>query len=246
MSALGTIRFVMLVVPIICSPSLAMADRAFVTCRAYFGSESDLPQPVSEMLPLAAGGGVRVCTSQTGPQLVAYDVLSRVTKGQLGVCRYTAHRVFQQTDGGPTWTLTPPQDKDYLGWARMSMAVSAGECPQQDDPAYIAVSNVSEGMFLEIVRFWQRISSDHAAFDAAFAHFPAWARSSDVYRGLEAAVKGRDHALRFGAVRLANKDSHRGAVAYDMDLIGENEGWSLFVDIVDGHLKALDLGSVIY
>jgi|GEM_PF-4586806 len=244
---LDTMKNLLYALPIFLSASLAMADMGFGTCRIYFGNEADLPNEAREILPLAAGGGIRICISRDERQPTVYEVLSSVAAGALGTCRYTSHRVFQHIEQGKrAWTLTPPPDKDYLARVGVVMAVSPGKCPPQGDPAYISVENVSEGAFLEIVHFWERMAASHEAFDAAFAHFPMQEKSSDAYRAFDAAVKSREQRLNLELIMLVNQDSHRGGAHYKVHLRDLRGGWSLFIDFVNGRLSVLGLSSLTY
>lgn len=239
------IKSLLYALSIILGSSMAMADMGFGTCRIYFGNEADLPREAREIISLAAGGAVRVCIPQDKRLPTVYDALSRVTEGPLGVCRYTSHRIFQNTEQNK-WALTPPPDKDYLGRAGVMMAISPGKCPLQGGPAYIGTENVSEGMFLEIVRFWEHITASRDAFDAAFARLPLQTRSSKTYLDFAEAVKSSGHRPKLELIELVNQDTHRGTVHYNMLLRGVSGGWSLFVDLIDGRLMALGLGSVTF
>lgn len=226
---------------LIASPAASLADVSPYSCRVYFGAESDTPPEAKALLALVLGGAVKVCSIPGTQGSEVYSVIAPAVRGVIGVCQFTQRRVFKD---GQLWTYTPPTDEPYLASQAVFMMVSDGACARQDDPRYIAASDVSEGVVVAALRLWERISLG-GSLDALLGNMPSDIRSSDEFRSFESAIRGRS-AIKLSRVSRFDPAPEKAPAHYALDVHGSPNSWVLVVDFIGDELRLLGVSALQY
>jgi len=150
--------FCLAVVALLLRPSIP-ADASVVDveemCKIYVANETAIPIQVQVLMKrYSATTASYACMRQDG-QITEYSVLTSVWRRPFGVCEFEkASTAYLQGKG-----FFPPQ---------MYMAKIPSECPQQNDSRYIPANGVSEGLFVQILNFFDRLAASPEALDSAF------------------------------------------------------------------------------
>lgn len=218
----------------------ARADISRHTCAHYFGDSENAPPEAQELLRQDSRAALQACSVAGDPDTSYFMLVSAPLHHPFGICQITARRVFKEEGG---WTHTPPPGKPYLDHRSVSMMVAEEDCPRQDDPRYVVTNDVSPGVFLAAVRFWEKLSSASNPEILAQVTFPA-ARASTIFRDFENEFS-LWRSFRLVSVSFSSADAHSLAY-YHLDLEGTPTNWTLLFDIVDEGLVVVGIGTVVY
>lgn len=205
-------------------------------CRFYFGEEAYTPPDILEMLSRVDGSAVRMC-----PVSADYLLLSQPSRGPFHVCQVTQWRLVKEQG-----SLEFMQSESSGSEGRsLLMMISEGDCPRQDDLRYMPTEDVTAGVFVAAVHFWEELSSSEDGLDDLLASFRGRDISKDFARDLEDFERDfRKGEVRLSAVRLGGNDK-RTAPYFALDLGRSGTFWSLLVDFEDDELEVLGLGMTI-
>ena len=134
-------------------PAAAQTERT--ACKIYFVDDRLTPPAVKALLEMHSDAAATVCSPDT--ENISYAAISAVWKGPRGAC------IFQQ---GPVSYL---KLNEQAGPYTTFMALARAGCPKQDDRSYKSAEGVSEGVFVTLMNFVERISASRANFDAELA-----------------------------------------------------------------------------
>ena len=136
----------------------------------------------------------------------------------------------------------PPKGREYLATSPTAFMALAekSECPPQRSPQYVKVSNISEGTFVKLMRFWNDLTSSSQSFAQATARIAYMLSDSDGYLKARAAVsKNSASPLALGLIFL-DSGFQRPPYFY---LTGAGAQWSVIVDIADDKVAILGFGT---
>jgi len=172
---------------------------------------ADAPEAVAAILA-ATGPQVMVRTCEDLRHMTHTFARSPASTQRGGVCRMREEELFPDTSaaasigiGGRSvkgWRRTPPPDWLAEGYKQNDALVAAtalvgdAPCPPPDDPRYIPVENVTNGMLIQFDRLWRRITASPAALRQALRPLSV---------GL--ALPGHDDELREDAIKSIAKRS---------------------------------------
>ncbi len=233
--------------------SASSAGAAQYSCRVHFGDDVDLPSDLEDLLEGKPGAAVRVCGVLAQSETIYRQELSKVTRGPSGACQFTQRNIFPTEDetGLPIWSYRPPWENDYLPEIVHFMLASDEPCPRQDDLSYTLVSGVSDGLFMALVRFWERFSSPEHLEDI-LSRSPSSIRHYDGFESLERLiVAGKaDHGqLRPSSIRFADGFYPDTTPRYEItaypptgiSIGGRYEFWVLSVDLGEDGFRLLSI-----
>ncbi len=222
-------------------------------CGVHFGDDVDLPSNLEGLLEGRLGAAVRVCGVPARPETIYRQELSEVIRGPFGACQFTERNVFPTEDetGLPIWSYRPPLEKDYLSGIGHFMLASDEPCPRQDDLRYVLVSAVSEGLFMALMRFWERFTAPEH-FEAILSRSPSSIRHYDGFDSLERLiVAGKaDHGqMRPSRIRFADGFYPDMTPRYEITVYpptgltidGRYEFWVLSVDLGEDGFRLLSI-----
>lgn len=168
-------------------------------CKTYFSSEKSAKPPgisafFKDAVEVAQMGffppgpfALEYCTFNGKPS--RYTLQSAAWK-EGSVC------VIRETDEMPSFA----EDGKYLGLETLRrndafqnelMLVTEGACPRQDDPRYIWVSNVSPGVFRDVMNAWKRASASEKTLVAAAQIPKADKNSAELWDAFRDLMTGR-------------------------------------------------------
>ena len=201
-------------------------------CRSY--DRSSVKVPAAAKKYLSQGMALRVCSPPEGER--EYFVQSKPWRAHMDVCHFEERRLYPVGDalkpGDFRETETPG---DALIRVQTLMAPIGSACPDQNDPRYIPVSGVSEGVFLHLVRLWDRISESTKTLDAACSVTPRTdnqARAFSILRGLV-----ESHSGNLVRVFLPPIESEAGGpIKYELTIDDTNSDHFSYIsfDLIDG------------
>ena len=212
------------------------------SCRVYFADEAVLPGDLEDLLEGKPGAAVRVCAVPGRPETLYRQELSKVSRGSFGACQFLQRNVFLVDDetGGSAWRYRPPSDNHYVPEFLRYMLVSEEVCPRQDDLRYVFVSKVPEGVFMALMRFWNRFSSPEQ-FEGILSRSPSYIRQYGGFETLERVIMdGTAGRGRFQPSSIRFDDSiELMAPSYEVKVYappgvsieGGYQFWSLGVDL---------------
>jgi hypothetical protein len=165
--------------------SVPGAARGLVTTRGdSYQCVVNLGTPPDSPRDMPPGAQVSTCKD---PRENIHYVLRTPRPNRDGVCRVYEEEIFPgapsdsatiRTDYGTQsrllkgWTSRPPQAWRGDGYRPMQAGfalLADGECPAVSDPAYVRVTNVSDGMMKAFHQAWSKAISSHQAFDKMFS-----------------------------------------------------------------------------
>src|SRR5882672_8681585 len=179
------------------------------TPKTYFVADPSSPALANDYLRGHPGDAIEIVTFNFPDQHTEQDfyALGPVARSGLGVCRFTSMQIFPHPgDGGKAvWNRTPLKSDGYVLDPSSMASVTNGACPKQDDQAYVGLDrDVSDSQFVDIVSFWQEISSSEEKFDAAFVYLQR-TRPADFAQFKASTLHGtREPPALAGLSRFAN------------------------------------------
>ena len=233
-------KWILVTVLLVAGAVPARADISRFSCSLYFADSEVAPPEARELLEPDSHTALRTCSNQGDPESRTVARVSAPLRHPLGVCQIIEHQLFK--DKG-TWTYHPPPGKSHLGGLAVSMMVSEGDCPRQDDPRYIGTDDVSAGVFLAAVRFWKELSSRDGQ-DALFAGVYPVVRSGSMFQDFESEIR-RGAEFELVSVSFVPADERTPAF-YRMDMEGTLTNWALLVDVADDGLVVVGIGTIDY
>lgn len=218
----------------------ALADISRYACELYFADSELVPPEAPEWVRPDSHAALKVCSNPFVEDSTTFAHVFAPLRHPFGVCQMIERQLFKD---GETWTYTPPQGESDLGGRLVSMMISEGDCPRQDDSRYIGTNDVSPGVFLASVRFWKELSSrdGHDALIAAV--YPA-VRSGPMFQDFEREIR-RGAEFELVGVSFVPADESTPAF-YKMDLEGTRTNWALLVDVMDDGLVVVGIGTIEY
>lgn len=146
--------------------------------------------PAWAAAPLAAGLTIRTCRDQDNN---THYFVRIARPSPPTICRLRENEIFPASAGDkasldmpftppglqslPGWSDQPPQAWQAVHYARQWHElglVSAVACPPANDPRYMELENVTDGMLLQFQRVWVRVTASPDAFDNAFRDVPSF------------------------------------------------------------------------
>jgi len=213
------------------SPSAA-AQTEHTACKIYFVDDRLTPPSVKALLEMHGDAAARVCSPDT--ENVSYAAISAVWKGARGAC------IFQQ---GPVSYL---KLNEQAGPYTTFMALARADCPKQDDRSYKSAEGVSEGVFVALINFVERISASRANFDAELVLSQRDQSIGEARAGILASEPRA--RLTLSAIRLQPPDIHfsqstTADYAYVLEFADDStrRGWQLIVDLTPRGFKIVQI-----
>jgi len=131
-------------------------------CKYYFKADQKKPALINELIVNLNAYGIEECIVGDAPeqQKILYK-LTKVKKGYQDICYYRAYQLFEVEDKG-SWRMKPRVGVEFLDSIVMRMALSKQECPKQDSSSYVLSKGVSEGVFLIVHQFIEKLKVKNA------------------------------------------------------------------------------------
>lgn len=226
-------------------------------CKEYSRADQDLPARYLEIFDELGGDAIQACAHPNQPDSEHYWRFSAVVEGQLGACVYEQRQVYlAPAHGGDlAWTFWPPSDAVQFSGPRTFMMRRENDCGGHHDPRYALTSGVSEGAFLALVGFWERLSTTEG-FDAIAQRtspdMPGYGSFLDLGDVIDRGAFS-DSGIRPLSMRLETDPLCDGTEChmqhYTMRIIRIGESaldedlysWTLIVDLVEGEVSLLGL-----
>lgn len=192
----GTLLCVLLALPadamIIIQHNTANALTYCTASNLFSAASTDAPALVAASF---SGEGKRVAfrTCRDGDGNTHYFIRAP-RPNRNGICRVFEHEVFPGTENDsaivqvlysgmePGWEVTirrwkmwPPDEWTLMHYSRQSAVlgfVTGQACPLGDDPRYIGLENVSDGMLTSFQSKWEAVTRTPTALEEAFAGVP--------------------------------------------------------------------------
>jgi len=233
----GASMRLLLQVVLLLLPLSSAAYTIDLSCRMVFGTDGAEGDPFVAIIGRPADGeAVEVCSSEGKTWHVLHYPPVR---GPLGACTTTARSINRRPSGdGPTWAFSE-------SWRRMARPESGGTCPAQGDSKYVIVDYVSEGVFLSVAGFWDRVRSSPRTLDDSSSRASDLDRSSGAFDSLRRALKatGADVQLARLAVHEGDTDE---LPRLALEVTNGKRTWEIRADILDGKVEVFSVAEVEY
>lgn len=206
--------------------SSAEAIESGGSCGIYVISNTNVPEVYREKMKAESDESASICIDEH-KKIVKYESVSPIAHAHFGVCVFDIR----------------PLSTQGFSRARHRMFRADGTCPLQDDAHYISVSGVSEGLFVVLTEFAEKLSSA-AYFDSNWAIDVSdknihQGELSQLRKGLFA--KDSDAKLRLEAISLV-EPMQGSFFGYEFVFQSKNPSsrWVVAVDFTPQGLKVFD------
>ena len=239
-----------LIVLLLLSPQGLLADVSPHKCQTYFTENTTAaPDEVLGVFRKTRADAVEFCPDQSHRMKGSVFFVSEITKGPFGVCQFYKDRLFPRVEqtGALSWSTRPPQGQEGLGGRRMYMMGANRGCGRQDDIGYVAVTDVSEGVFLILLGFWERFSTSDDFSEFENQLLPGFRIPDELKAVIENGAAGRGE-IKVSSIHLkssldsglpVNLTTH-----YDLAIHATTGGWYLKVDLTERGPRLLALGEI--
>ncbi|HEY9548660.1 MAG TPA: hypothetical protein VIR45_04090 [Kiloniellaceae bacterium] len=221
------------------STTPARADISRYACELYFADTEVAPPEAREILKPDSRTALKMCSAWSDEGSRTFARVFAPLRHPFDVCQIVERQLFK--DKG-TWTYTPLAGEPYSGDPRVSMMISEGNCPRQDDPRYIITSDITAGIFVTAVQFWRKLSS-RDGHDALFADVYPVVRSSSMFQIFESEIRS---GAELKPVRVALSTSTQAPTHYSLELEGSLTNWALLFDVTGDGLVIVGIGTIEY
>ncbi|WP_193369047.1 hypothetical protein [Pelagibius marinus] len=212
-------------------------------CHVYNEHDSDVPPEIREIFAQNPNIPVRACALPGDWANATYRLILPPFRGDLGVCQYVTSPVVRENGA---WTYRPSSDRLTVQRDTVRMMASEEECPSYTDRRYVVTNDISEGLFMAAMRFWERMSSGDTV-DASIASSEV--QSTPGFKTLMAALetdRQKQHSWKPASISRFAPDPIREPIHYSIQVNVSKQGWLLIVDFIDGDLRLLEVHSIIY
>lgn len=177
-------RVAIAVLAVLCAwgPSAAWADKLLGECEVETKLSAQLTKALDA--PLSPGAALKICKFGDSTE---YHLLTAPWRGKQAVCHYESIKLYPQQS--PTGEMVLKTSTSDVGYSQAQyLTVASSPCPPVADERYVLSDSVSEGLFLLIWAFWERVSM-HGLPGVCNA-VPSEARIDRTYMQLERDLRG--------------------------------------------------------
>jgi hypothetical protein len=187
-------------------------------CVIYYKPQPVMGPQLIAMFSWFRDAAVRECVTTRGKK--EYYILTKPKAARFGVCQYSEFPMTKAKVVDRVLLMSRPQT----------------DCPQQGE-AYVVTRDVSPGVFLALVQFWDRVVTRPATLKTT----GNVVRAAPSFQSLEAAIK-RKEKLRLDLIRLQTKPD--GTLPYySLTIRGANAAWVLLLDVGLTGVEAIGSGT---
>ena len=177
----------------------SFSDFSGTKCDFYFRGNTTESPIVEIFKKFKNASAIKVC-----PLLYGTDYLvANKIKIHNGIAYFSLSKIFKHEIGGSySWSLKPIDEKSEIPFSVVYMCQGGEACSKHDGEYFIQTSDITIGLFYQVMEKWNRIFESSHVFDNEFLSLDE--QQYIIVKSLRLALYRDDKKVRLVGIKLIN------------------------------------------